>query len=156
MADANEEIIIIEESEVTDFQSAPKDEEKATKESPLKNKKLLIFGGAGALLLLIIIIALILIFKSSKEEKAPPPTTTTEKKEVKKVQEPIEASKLENMIAKANYLYSNGNKEEALSLYERIALFSEAISQYNLGVAQLINKQYDMALKTFQKAIQND
>ncbi|MCX6077241.1 MAG: tetratricopeptide repeat protein [Campylobacterales bacterium] len=156
MADANEEIIIIEESEVTDFQSTPKEEEIATKESPLKNKKLLIFGGAGALLLLIIIIALFLIFKSFKEEKAPPSTTTIEKKEVIKVQEPIEASKLENMIAKANYLYSNGNKEEALSLYERIALFSEAISQYNLGVAQLINKQYDMALKTFQKAIQND
>jgi predicted Zn-dependent protease len=157
MADANEEIIIIEEGEVTDFQGTPKEEETVAKESFLKNKKLIIFGGAGALLLLIIIIALILIFKSSKEEKAPPSTTiTTEKKEVKKVQEPIEASKLENMIAKANYLYSNGNKEEALSLYERIALFSEAISQYNLGVAQLINKQYDMALKTFQKAIQND
>ena len=60
------------------------------------------------------------------------------------------------MIAKANYLYTTGSKEKALQLYEEIANFSEAISQYNLGVAQLKDKQYKTALDTFQKAISND
>ena len=59
------------------------------------------------------------------------------------------------MIAKANYLYASGSKDEALFLYEKIAIYSEAISQYNLGVAQLKNEQYALALKTFQKAINN-
>ena len=59
------------------------------------------------------------------------------------------------MIAKANYLYSSGSKEEALFLYEKIALFSEAISLYNLGVAQLKDEQYKQAQGTFQKAIRN-
>lgn len=60
------------------------------------------------------------------------------------------------MIAKADYLYSTGSKIEALSLYEKIALYSEAVSAYNLGVAQLKDAQYDTALSSFQKAIQNN
>ena len=59
------------------------------------------------------------------------------------------------MITKADYMYSNGSKEEALVIYEKIADYSEAISLYNLGVAQLKNKQYALALATFKKAIKN-
>jgi Flp pilus assembly protein TadD len=60
------------------------------------------------------------------------------------------------MIAKADYHYSTGSKEEALYLYEKIAHYSEAISAYNLGVAQLKDSQYETALASFQKAIQNN
>jgi len=60
------------------------------------------------------------------------------------------------MIAKANYLYANGSKEKALTLYEQIASYSEAISDYNLGVAELKEAQYKRALQTFQKAITNN
>jgi Tfp pilus assembly protein PilF len=59
------------------------------------------------------------------------------------------------MIAKAAYLYENGSQAKALHLYEKIAQFSESISQYNLGVAQLKSEQYKTALKTFSKAIEN-
>ena len=59
------------------------------------------------------------------------------------------------MIQKANYLYSNGNPTEALKLYEKIALYSEAISQYNLGVAQLKEGEYKGALENFKRSISN-
>jgi len=59
------------------------------------------------------------------------------------------------MIAKANLLYSKGQTTKALELYEKIAQYSEAISEYNLGVAQLKEKEYKQALSTFKKAIEN-
>ncbi len=150
---ANEDIIIIEEGELDQSGTALSSEEIAQEAAAAKKKKIILFGGVALAVLILIVVAVVVILKLTHKE--PPPATEPEKKPLTK-KETIEPSKLENMIAKANYLYSNGNKEEALTLYERIATFSEAISLYNLGVAQLIDKQYDVALKTFQKAIQND
>ena len=148
-----EEIVIIEESEAADFDDNIDDE--AISDEELRKKKLLIFGGAGIGLLLIIIVSIILVLKPTKEE-TPISMNFIEKKLEQNTTVPIEPSKLEGMISKANYLYTNGSKEEALAIYGKIALYSEAISQYNLGVAQLKNKQYKMALETFKKAITND
>jgi len=67
----------------------------------------------------------------------------------------IEPSELEHMIERANYMYSNGNQVEALKLYEKIALYSESISQYNLGVVQLKEKDYEGALENFKRSIAN-
>ncbi|MDF1874387.1 hypothetical protein JHD48_01410 [Sulfurimonas sp. SAG-AH-194-I05] len=150
---AKEEIVIIEENDTAGSNESetiilsPEDKEK-------KKQKLILMGGAAVAFILIIIIILLLVFKSSNEKSSLSMDTIEDKLEENK-QKPIEPSKLENMIAKANYLYSHGSKDEALFLYEKIALFSEAISQYNLGVAQLKNKQYSLALETFQQAINN-
>ncbi len=60
---------------------------------------------------------------------------------------------LEALIKKANFLYVNGNKQEALDLYGKISNYSEGLSNYNLGVAQMEEKSYLEALDSFQKAI---
>ena len=153
MAELEEEIVIIAEDDVTEF-DAFEDDDISDEDDDAKKKKLLIFGGAAIALLLIILIIVLVSIKSSEQEPIAS-MDTIEEKLVENKQKPIEPSKLENMIAKANYLYSTGSKEEALGLYEKIAVFSEAISQYNLGVAQLKDEQYETALKTFQKAIIN-
>jgi Flp pilus assembly protein TadD len=153
MADLEEEIVIIEDVEAANFDDNVADETISEEEEALKKKKLLIFGGVGLAILLIII--LFIALKPSKKETPISMGLIKEKLEKKKTI-PIEPSKLENMISKANYLYSTGSKEEALLIYEKIAIYSEAISQYNLGVAQLKNKQYGMALSSFKKAISND
>ncbi len=155
MHEAIEEIIIIEDSEAAqiDIDSAQTnlniDDEDSNK------KKNIIFGAIATLLIVIIFATLIVVLDSSDEEEIASMDFIEEKLQ-ETPQEHIETSRLESMIAKANYLYSNGSKDEALFLYEKIALYSEAISQYNLGVAQLKNEQYQLALNTFQKAIQND
>lgn len=64
-----------------------------------------------------------------------------------------DAENLEAWIKKANFLYTNGNKQEALELYGKISNYSEVLSNYNLGVAQMEEKAYEEALKSFQKAI---
>lgn len=156
MAESNEDIIIIEESEAATFNAHSEDEDLSNQDSSSKKKKLILFGAGGVVLVVLIILIMMLTFGSSKKEQQPISMKPIEEKLVENKQKPIEPSKLENMIAKANYMYSSGSKQEALALYEKIATFSEAISLYNLGVAQLKNKQYKTALQTFQKAIEND
>lgn len=150
-----EEIIIIEDIDaINDAEN--KQQNGKTEDSNSSKKKLFLFGSIAALIILLIIA--ILIFSLSSQTSAKTfnqdiefPENLKEQKET-----PIQPSKLETMIAKANYLYSNGDKQKALSLYQKIAQFSQAISMYNLGVAQLKDKQYKTALETFQKAIEND
>jgi Flp pilus assembly protein TadD len=154
MAEELDDIIIIEESEAAGVDTDAKSKSIIDANSS-KTKKTLMFGIIGVLLIIIIITLLFFILKPSVakqtvsmdfiETKLDENTTT-----------PIQPSKLENMIAKANYLYSTGSKEDALFLYEKIAMYSEAISVYNLGVAQLKDGTYDLALQTFKKAIIND
>ncbi len=157
MATVDEEIVIIAEDDAAEFDDSISQTEADSQDEDdeAKKKKLIIFGGVGVALILIILIVVILIVKSSKEEITASTDMIEEKLQENK-QKPIEPSKLENMIAKANYLYTNGSKEDALSLFQKIAHYSEAISQYNLGVAQLKDKQYKLAQSTFQEAITND
>lgn len=153
MASIDEEIIIIDDA-VAIQDAHASSEEKAKTSSNLNKKKIYVISAIIFALLLLVI--LITIFSSSSEPIEPVNMDFLDEKLQATAPIKIEPTKLENMIAKANYLYENGSKEKALSLYKNIAQYSEAISEYNLGVAQLKNKQYQMALNTFSKAIQND
>jgi uncharacterized protein YxeA len=154
MAEELEDIIIIEESDAAGSDTIH-ESESIIEDDDSKKKKILIFGLVAILLVLIIIIVLFFILKSS-DAKQNNSMNFIETKLEQNTTKHIQPSKLENMIAKANYLYSTGSKNEALFLYEKIAQYSEAISVYNLGVAQLKDGTYDLALKTFKKAIVND
>jgi len=152
---SEEEIVIIEDD--AELSSLNNDEDATEEIDDEKKKKKIILFGAIAIVVIAIIVAIVVIFavKSSKPKKSIS-MDAIENKLDKKVIKKITPSKLENLIAKANYLYSSGSKSKALKLYEKIAMYSEAISLYNLGVSQLKNKQYKTALSTFSKAIQND
>ena len=157
MAEDQEEIIIIEEADAAGVEKTTiaDSEPSNEKTNPFKNKRFI-------LLLLAIFLALLLVggglafFLSNHSSESEKPLDTPIVHEVHKPKEAIiEPSELENMIQKANYLYSNGNPTEALKLYEKIALYSEAISQYNLGVAQLKEGEYKGALENFKRSISN-
>ncbi|QOP41860.1 tetratricopeptide repeat protein [Sulfurimonas marina] len=148
-----EEIIIIEDMDAIKDAS---DHEVQDDTDDTSNKKLIIFISI-AVILITLILAVIMFSSSSDEELTTLTSQSVLEEKLKTPQEiKVEPSKLEKMIAKANYLYSNGDKLKALSLYQKIAQYSQAISMYNLGVAQLKDKQYKLALDTFQKAIEND
>ncbi|WP_434657298.1 tetratricopeptide repeat protein [Sulfurimonas sp. NW9] len=155
MADAQEEIIIIEDSDAVLHSHEQTDEVLDENDEESKQKKIILFGGIAVIVVLLITVTALLLIKKSSTKKVDNFSLLENK--LKEAKAPvIEQSKLENMIAKANYLYATGAKEKALTLYENIAYYSQAISQYNLGVAQMKNKQYALALKTFQNAILND
>jgi len=146
MAEDFDDIIIIEDWDAAKVESSDVSSQK---------QKIIIFAVGIFIVLLIIVVSIFFILKPSKVEQSLS-FDPIETKLGKKTTQHIEPTKLENMIAKANYLYSTDSKEEALFLYEKIAMYSEAISVYNLGVAQLKDKTYDLALQTFKKAIIND
>ncbi|RAX58228.1 hypothetical protein CCZ01_03920 [Helicobacter monodelphidis] len=65
----------------------------------------------------------------------------------------LDASTIEMMIKKANILYEQGQKNEALDLFSTISRYSESLSNFNLGVAQFNDNNYQAAIESFQKAI---
>lgn len=65
----------------------------------------------------------------------------------------FEMTKIDGMIQKANALYLRGEREQALRIYEQIAVYSESLSNYNLGVAKMNQHNYQEALESFKKAI---
>ncbi len=155
MADGlEEEIIIIEDSDAA-YESAASKSSIIDEESSSATKKKLILAGIGVGLVLIISL---LFFTMQKKSQKPADSSMDyiDERLEKPTSKPVEPTKIESMIAKADYLYSTGSKTEALALYEKIAHYSEAVSAYNLGVAQLKDAQYETALQTFQKAIQNN
>lgn len=145
-----EEVIIIEDGD--DEAEQPENE---TSEKEVDNKKLLMIAGGVVALLLIILIIVIILLLLEKKEKPKERFSQFSEKFTKTEIPKIEPSNIENMIAKANYLYSSGNREKALKLYSKIANYNESLSKYNLGVAQLSNKQYKIAFESFKSAIEN-
>ena len=131
--------------------AAAQDEEDEQKSK--SKKKLLMLLILGAVLLLSIIIALVIIIKNKHKTPEPIIMEKTVEKPVNKEQ--FSPSKIDGMIKKAHLLYEQGNKDDALKIYEKIATFNEAISYYNIGVAKLKEQSFPEALEAFKKAIQN-
>ncbi len=157
MAEQEEEIIIIEEEDVDsqdDISFQEQDEgQKTSKFTNVTPKKKLIILATVVIFILILILALLL---SSKEEIAYKEVIEiTQEQTSEASQEKYSSSQLEKMITRANLLYSQGEKETALKLYKKIANYSESISYYNLGVAQLQDNHYEKAIKSFDLAIEN-
>jgi Flp pilus assembly protein TadD len=148
-----DDIIVIDEANASGIETQEV-EESSPKMSDAKKKKILLFGLGGLILTLLIVIVILLFIKlTHKPEKIDLSIEEIQTALSKEIKKEIKTSQLEKMITKANYLYANGSQDEALKLYKKIAIYSEAISQYNLGVAQLREGEYDTALANFKNAI---
>lgn len=159
---AEEEIIILEPGEDEYLEGKAEEEKKQKKATQkakelLERKKLLIGAIAGVALLLIILLIIIFTFQDSQTPQVKDVNTTEIADKLNQKEEPdaFLPSRLENMIKKANLLYEQGNKDEALRIFERISAFNEAISFYNIGVAKMKEQDYEGALEAFKKAINN-
>ena len=127
------------------------------------NKKALIALIGGGVSALVLIISLVVFaFSSSEEEDMPPPPPPKPAKisqapQVEQLSKKgsIDESELGQMIKKANILYEQGDKLEALDLFEHIAIFSQSLAGYNLGVIKLKEKEYAQALQSFDLAIES-
>jgi len=153
MAEEEEEVIIIEEDEPDE--SSNDDESLQKNEAAKKKRLILIISGV---VILILLVSLLIIYNISNQEDIDKSTDdlatkikTAEQKSLVKIK-----SQIETMIKKANILYARGNKKEALKLFEQIATYSESISNYNLGVAQMRQGRHKEAIESFKKAIQNN
>lgn len=138
-----ENVIVIEESETL-----------PVKQSKFSKKHLILIGGLVLLIVILLVVLLILIFSKKEEVKIEP--VENELIEPKISIQQFKSQKLDLMIAKANALYESGNKNDALKLYENIAKYNESFSHYNLGVSRMKQANYEEALESFQKALENN
>lgn len=111
----------------------------------------------GLVVLLVIVLVFIGVFLSKDSKPLEITETPIEQPQEVVIQKSegliTDTENLESLIKKANFLYANGSKQEALDLYGKISNYSEVLSNYNLGVAQMEDGDYAEALKSFQKAI---
>lgn len=132
-------------------------EEVIEAEKRKKRNLILLSAGIGILVLIIIILIILIITSLNKEQK--PAQNTNEIIEKLQKKEPstkFTPSKIDMMLQRANALYENGNKMEALDIYENVATYNESISQYNMGVAQMKEENFKSALISFKNAIINN
>lgn len=138
-----EEIVLLEDDKNTEEESSIPKKEKF-------DKKIILIIILIVLILILLIVAILLIPKKKpkKVEEVVPP-------KVEILSQKFESKKLDQMINHANTLYASGDKKAALKLYEDIAFYSQTLSNYNLGVSQMKQKNYKLALQSFDKALQN-
>ncbi len=68
----------------------------------------------------------------------------------------IETSSYQNVLKKAQTLYKEGKKEQALSIYESLSKYNKALTYYNIGVAKLKKREYEPAKEAFLHALKNE
>lgn len=127
----------------------------------VKENKILMIGLIAAVALFFILLILLIIFalmgSPKKEEASPAPTS-------RKIVQPapilgdqkrpkVDDAELGNMIKKANILYTQGDKLEALEIFKNIATYLQSLAYYNLGVIKLKEGDYKGAISSFDGAI---
>ena len=117
------------------------------------NKKLFIIAGVVALVLIILIVVLLVILLKKDKKENIDAASIVKNIENNYQTQNFGASKIDEMINKANQLYERGNKFEALKIYENIAVYNQSLSNYNLGVSQMKQERCDEAIISFNKAI---
>ncbi len=155
--ETNDEIIIIEDSEAAGISQKSDNKQQEIEEifnSSFKKQTILIIIGSILILIIIGSVVILLLHHSKRPAPLVPSIFTSQTKPGYSPNSNI-SSKIEKMIKKAGYLYNHNHKNEALILYKRIAKYNEALSRYNLGVAQLKANNYKKALSTFKQALRN-
>ncbi len=156
---ADEEVVIVEEDEGQTPVSSSEATNEAADTAPSKDnektnlKKKLLLYGVPAFAVLILIVAAILLFLNSPKGETVEINASEPPKIKPGIKPKISASELEQLIEKAKALYESGDKESALKLYGEISVYSESVSNYNLGVAKMGEGDYKGAVSYFQNSI---
>lgn len=162
---ADENVVILQttneqnDDEITSLENLIKDEERPSIDKTaivVKNDKKIIFFIMLSAIVAILVLVAIFVFFASKDKPAPKiEPVKKEKAEIKTKITEFSPNSIDDMIKKANSLYANGNRNEALKIYENISLYNESISSYNLGVSQMQQNNYTAAFESFKKSISN-
>ncbi len=148
---SEENEIIIEEDENSESENNEQIEEEENKKKKLF---LILIALLITIIILLLVLLLVLVLKKKKEENNIP----KEKIEqiTKKLQKKhIQKTTIDEFVKKANILFAKGEHQKALNLLNKLSVFSESLSNYNLGVIQIKEKNYKKAIEYFNKAIAN-
>jgi tetratricopeptide (TPR) repeat protein len=170
VAEANEDeetVVLKEEEDEPDTRPQPKGARPTPKERlrarAERIKSLLMRRATLFVLLFLVVVGLfVLLFNTIERSRqpayTPPPLDAQDARpasvdERRLIQANVQMSSLDRKIAKAGQLYAEGSTASALDLYEEIALFSESLSLYNLGVARMRQGEIKGALEAFETSL---
>ncbi|AJD06055.1 tetratricopeptide repeat protein [Campylobacter lari] len=144
----------LEEEEST-FQRVEEEPQTTQPEEKKKlfDKKFIILVSAlgGLTLILLVVLILLIVFKEDKQAilntQVLDDNTSSSITKVKQ-------SALDLVVQKANLLYEKGDVESALELYNNINIFNQSLSSYNLGVAQMKQKDFTSAIENFKQSLE--
>ncbi|RUM67795.1 MAG: hypothetical protein DSZ06_00470 [Sulfurospirillum sp.] len=157
----SDEFITLDDDEIDElFEDVPIAQENIQK--PTSGTNTLFIWLIGILVLIILIGAGVFYYLySQKKEKSVEQNSTT--KIIKKIEIASKKSSVKDknlskeaqLIKKAEELYENGKKDEALVIQTKIAQFNKALTHYNLGVAKLKERRYEDAKNEFLLSSKN-
>ncbi len=150
-----DEVIIVEDDSI----EIPQEQEQKQEQNTKKNKLFLILIAVliTTIIFMLVLLLVVVIKKKDTNPSSLPQSTTKQIQEITKKlsQKHIQKQEIQELIKKANILYLKGKKLEALKLLNKLSIYSEALSNYNLGVIKINEGKYEKALEYFNKAIAN-
>ena len=123
------------------------------------NKLLYILIAAFTVIAFLVLGFLFYIYMNKNKNNQDINETKTIIEDVKSVEvktlKPKESKSYQQLVAKSDKLYADGQKEKALIIREELSLYSKALANYNIGVTKLKEKKYDEAISSFLKSSKN-
>jgi LysM repeat protein len=157
---AEEDVIIVEEGDEENPSSQSDTKTTGNNEDNDKKKKKQVYIIIILLIVVLILLLLLLLVVAinKKEKKETPQIQNNQIETIKKKLNKTDVPKdtIKELVTKANILYYQGQKQEALKLLDKLSTYSQSLSNYNLGVLKLKENNCSVAIDYFNKAIAED
>ena len=152
---AEEEFFTLDDDDLEEEVQNSSDKVSTKKESGSKTIHYIIIG----ILVLTITLFALFAYLYIQKKNSPIEEDVNASQIIQNIQDkeltPHQESEAQSLLSKADKLFSQGKKEEALAIYEQLSQYNKALSNYNIGVAKLKEKKYQEAIEFFEKAMQS-
>ncbi len=152
---AEEEFFTLDDDDLEEVAKKTSDKASTKKES---GSNIIHYIIIGILVLTIILFALFAYLYIQKKNE-PIEEDVNASKIIQNIQDkkltPDQESEAQRLLSKADKLFSQGKREEALAIYEQLSHYNKALSYYNIGVAKLKEEKYQEAIDAFEKAMKS-
>ncbi len=153
---AEEEFFTLDDDDLEEVVQESSDDKDSDKGQG--GNKIIHYAIIGLLVLMIVLFAIFgYLYIQKKNDPREDEVNTS--KIIQNIQEkeltPKEENEAQTLLKKADRLFAQGKKIEALQIYEDLSHYNKALSYYNIGVAKLKEKSYEEAIDSFEKAMQS-
>jgi tetratricopeptide (TPR) repeat protein len=155
---AEEEFFTLDDEDLEELQELSSDKKELIDEK--SSNKTIHYVVIAFLALMIILLGVFIYLYIDKKNSETDNTEVNASKIIQNIKEkeltPKEENEVQKLLKKAESLYNQGKKSEALKIYEELSQYNKALSFYNIGVAKLKEQKYEEAISSFEKAMKSN
>jgi tetratricopeptide (TPR) repeat protein len=153
---AEEEFFTLDDDDLEEAVKGSSSDKSSSEEQ--SGTKIIHFAIIG-LLVVMIILFVIFAYLYVQKKSEPKEDEVNASQIIQNIQEkeltPKEENEAQKLLKKADRLFAEGKRSEALNIYEDLSHYNKALSYYNIGVARLKEKHYEEAIDSFEKAMKS-